>query len=200
MDGFERRKARSREEIRRAAEELFSRFGADRVSMSDIAHRAGVSQATIYNNFGSKENLVRDYHSTVMKKVASRLRGVVTMKKSWVDKFGGFLQSWIDIADRYRFEIGSPSGLAGPAEQGEARSHEMIAEEIEGSIREFIKDGREHGDLRPDLSDEAVMTYLSFFQQGIANNPEIHERILRDAGFAEDILALFMHGVAGGSG
>src|SRR4030067_385446 len=105
MDGFERRRAQSKEDILRAAEELFSRFGADKVSINDIARKAGVSQATIYNNFGSKENLVRDYHSTIVKKIANTFRGIVVMKKSWVDKFQGFLQSWIDIADRYKLEI-----------------------------------------------------------------------------------------------
>jgi hypothetical protein len=44
MDGFERRKARSKEDILRAAEELFSRFGADKVSINDIARKARVSQ------------------------------------------------------------------------------------------------------------------------------------------------------------
>ena len=60
MDGFERRKEQSKEDIRRAAEELFSKFGADKVSVNDIARKAGVSQATIYNNFGSKDELVPD--------------------------------------------------------------------------------------------------------------------------------------------
>ena len=43
------------------------------------------------------------------------------------------------------------------------------------------------------------MTYIKFFQQGIANNPGIHDRMLRDAGFSGDLLSLFMYGVAGQS-
>jgi len=200
MDGFERRKAQSREDILRAAEDLFSRFGADRVSLSDVARKAGVSQATIYNNFGSKENLVRDYHATIVKRIASRFRGIVSMKKSWVDKFQGFLQSWIDIADRYRFEVGGSGESGVSADSGEAQAHTTIDGEIETSIREFVKEGRENGSLRPDLSDEAIMTYVKFFRQGVANNPAIHERLLRDSGFSEDILSLFVYGVAGRRG
>ena len=59
MDGFARRKEQSKEDIRMAAWELFSQFGVDKVSMTDVARKAGVSQATIYNNFGSKEALAR---------------------------------------------------------------------------------------------------------------------------------------------
>ena len=66
MDGFERRKEQSKEDIRRAAEELFSRFGAEKVSVNDIARKAGVSQATIYNNFGSKDELVHDYRKSIV--------------------------------------------------------------------------------------------------------------------------------------
>ena len=57
LDGFTRRKEQSKEDIRRAAWELFSQFGVMKVSIADIARKAGVSQATIYNHFGSKEAL-----------------------------------------------------------------------------------------------------------------------------------------------
>jgi AcrR family transcriptional regulator len=188
MDGFERRKEQSKEDIRRAAEELFSKFGADKVSVSDIARRAGVSQATIYNNFGSKENLVRDYHGTIIEKIASSFRGIIVMKKSWVDKFQGFLQSWIDIADRYKIEVeGSGTG----------KPRDFIDAEIESSFREFIKEGKAQGGLRQDLSDEAIIMYIKFFQRGIANNPGIRDRMLHDTGLSDDLISLFMYGVSG---
>ena len=188
MDGFERRKEQSKEDIRRAAEELFSRFGADKVSVNDIARKAGVSQATIYNNFGSKENLVRDYHGSIVEKIASSFRGIIVMKKSWVDKFQGFLQSWIDIADRYNIEVES---------SGARQPHDLIDTEIENSFREFIKEGKEQGSLRSDLSDEATLMYIKFFQQGISNNPGIRDRMLRDTKLSDDLISLFMHGISG---
>jgi AcrR family transcriptional regulator len=58
-DGFTRRKEQSKEEIRKAAWELFGQFGVEKVSIVDIARKAGVSQATIYNNFGSKDALAK---------------------------------------------------------------------------------------------------------------------------------------------
>ena len=98
MDGFERRKEQSKEDIRRAAEELFSRFGADKVSINDIARKAGVSQATIYNNFGSKEDLVHDYRQGAVATVASSFREILVWKKSWVEK----LQRRLAVLHRYR--------------------------------------------------------------------------------------------------
>lgn len=46
-----------RRAILRAAEELFLRDGLDATSMDTIAATAGVSKRTVYNHFGSKENL-----------------------------------------------------------------------------------------------------------------------------------------------
>ena len=87
MDGFERRKEQSKEDIRRAAEELFSKFGADKVSVNDIARKAGVSQATIYNNFGSKDELVHDYLKSIVSNISVRFREILVWKKSYLEKF-----------------------------------------------------------------------------------------------------------------
>jgi len=60
MDGFDRRKEHKKESIVRAALELFQTYGFKKASINEIAHKAGVSQVTIYNHFGSKEGLVRE--------------------------------------------------------------------------------------------------------------------------------------------
>ena len=180
MNGFERRKEQSKEDIRRAAEELFSRFGAERVSVSDIARRAGVSQATIYNNFGSKDNLVQDYRKSVVGALASRFRGILVWKKSYVDKLQGLFQWWLDAGDGYKLAEGKDAAGA----------------EIEAALSEFIRQGREQGALRPGLSEEAILAYLRFFQQGVAS-PEVQEKMRTEAKFARDLRALFIYGLLG---
>ena len=188
MDGFERRKEQSKEDIRRAAEELFSRFGADKVSVNDIARKAGVSQATIYNNFGSKDELVHDYRKSIVSGIAGRFREILIWKKSFIEKFEGFLQSWIDITDRYKIELESTESK---------QSSDVIGLELENSLREFIKEGKDQGNLRKDLSEEAVTAYIKFYQQGIANNPGIRDKMKRDGKYSQDLFSLFMYGVRG---
>ena len=182
MDGFARRKEQSKEDIRRAAEELFSRFGSDKVSVNDIARKAGVSQATIYNNFGSKDELVHDYRKSIVNGIAGRFREILVWKKSFIEKFEGLLQSWIDVADRYKIEMENP---------------DSISQEIENSLREFIKEGKEQGSLRTDLSEDAITTYVKFFQQGIANNPNIRDKMKRNGKYSQDLFSLFMNGIRG---
>jgi AcrR family transcriptional regulator len=200
MDGFERRKEQSKEDIRRAAEELFSRFGADKVTVNDIARKAGVSQATIYNNFGSKDELVKDFQHSIIRVLATRFRSILLWKKSWVEKLQGVIQSWLDIADRFdlKMETGVLGGKPG-AETGTKGTPETenIRAEIESAFREFLKEGRKHGSLRSDISDEAIITYIRFFQQSIASNPSIHDRIKHDSKFSQELLSLFIYGISG---
>jgi AcrR family transcriptional regulator len=186
MDRFERRREHSKEDIRRAAEELFTKFGIDKVSVNDIALKAGVSQATVYNNFGTKENLIHDYRKSIVNTIAGKFRGILVLKKSYVEKLQGLLQSWIDLADRYKVEVDSP-------ETKSAQS--PIGSEIEGLFGEFIQEGKKQGNLRSDISDEAMIAYIKFYRQGVANNPKISARMRTDPQFSSDLLSLFMRGV-----
>lgn len=57
------------ESILRATLELAGEFGINRMSMDDVALRAGVSKATIYRRWSSKEMLVIDALRSVMKPI-----------------------------------------------------------------------------------------------------------------------------------
>ena len=54
----ERKKREARHRIIRAAEHLFAKRGIDNTTMDEIADRAGVSVATVYNYFGNKSALL----------------------------------------------------------------------------------------------------------------------------------------------
>lgn len=53
-----RKKARRRQEILKNAEKLFARQGFDATTMAEIANETGVSPPTIFNYFGSKDNII----------------------------------------------------------------------------------------------------------------------------------------------
>jgi AcrR family transcriptional regulator len=200
MDGFERRKEQSKEDIRKAAEELFSKFGAGKVSINDIARKAGVSQATIYNNFGSKEELVHDYRKSIVSLVSGRFREILVWKKSYVERFQGFLQSWIDIADRYNIATSDRESANNREARGTVetkKSQDSINQEIENTFLEFIREGKEQGHISSDISDEAIITYIKFFQEGVSNHTEIQNRMRRDSKLSQDLLALFVYGISG---
>ena len=55
-----RKKARTRTEIRAAAQQLFDERGFDSVTIADIARQADVAVQTVFNHFTSKEELFFD--------------------------------------------------------------------------------------------------------------------------------------------
>ena len=199
MDGFERRKEHSKEDIRKAAEELFTRFGADKVSVNDIARKAGVSQATIYNNFGSKEALVQDYHESIAALVRRRFRDILVLKKSYAEKLQGLFQSWIDVIDRYNIQTGGPR-FSAAAESENKAGRISLDSEIENTLLEFIKEVGGKNRSSQDISEEAVMAYIRFFQEGISNHPEIQNQMRRFPRLSQDLLSLFTYGINGKDG
>ena len=76
----ERKKQRTRAAIADAALELFTVHGFDRVTVAQIARRADVSEATVFNYFRTKEDLVydqlEDFWSRLVETVERRADGV----------------------------------------------------------------------------------------------------------------------------
>ena len=188
MDGFERRKKQSQDDIRSAAEELFAKFGADKVSINDIANKAGVSQATIYNNFGSKEALVHDYRKNMVSNLASKFRSILLLKKSFFDKSQGLVQSWIEFTERYSSES---------EKSFDKKGDEAVIKALDSAILEFIQAGKKSGNIDAALLDAAIINYINLFQKGISLDPEVRRKMQTDKHFAADMVSMFIYGIAG---
>ena len=86
MKGFERRTEQKKNSIQWAALELFQAFGFKKVSMSEIASRAGVSPVTIYNHFGSKRELIRDVVKSLSQNTLEKFRAVIESETPFIEK------------------------------------------------------------------------------------------------------------------
>src|SRR5258708_12693418 len=68
----------ARERLLDAADELFYHGGVQTVGIDRIIERAGVAKASLYNTFGSKEELVRAYlkarHTATRERMARELQ------------------------------------------------------------------------------------------------------------------------------
>ncbi|MEZ5257822.1 MAG: TetR/AcrR family transcriptional regulator [Ilumatobacteraceae bacterium] len=62
---YEKRRARTREQLLRAARVVFERDGFHAARLSDVAAEAKVSTGTFYNYFDSKSDLFKDLMATV---------------------------------------------------------------------------------------------------------------------------------------
>ncbi len=70
----ERKKARTRRHIADTAAGLFAAHGYEHVSVGDVAREAEVAEATIYNYFQTKEQLVTDRDQQVQDRLVQLIR------------------------------------------------------------------------------------------------------------------------------
>jgi AcrR family transcriptional regulator len=75
VKGIERRPARER--LLDAANDLFYNEGTQTVGIDRIIERAGVAKASLYNTFGSKEELVKAYLQSRHARTTERLNAAV---------------------------------------------------------------------------------------------------------------------------
>jgi len=72
----------ARERLLAAADQLFYAEGVHVVGVDRIAERAGVTKATLYNTFGSKEDLVRAYLEQHMRRRQERIARILAANDS----------------------------------------------------------------------------------------------------------------------
>ncbi|MDO8472502.1 MAG: TetR/AcrR family transcriptional regulator [Dehalococcoidia bacterium] len=193
MNGFERRKEKSKENIRLAANELFGRFGIDRVTINDIAEKAGVSPVTIYNHFGSKQDLIKEFVRSVTSEFLQRLEKIVEEEKPYEEKLEDVFHAMLEVQEK------DPGG-----EMDLVRNiHEVtelldeVTEKTFDLFARLVNEGKKQGRLSPDFSDDATRAYFELMMTGIKANHELHARTHRDPKLFRDFMLLILYGFAG---
>jgi AcrR family transcriptional regulator len=195
MDGFEKRKEQKKESIRRAALALFQSYGFNKVSINDIAERAGVSQVTIYNHFSSKEALIRDVlkwfamdildkYKNIMQSdmpFMERLEKIVFDKSEAVSQFQGeLLQTWMQTDPEMQDFI-----------------DDLFANHVLPLTRSFFNEGLKQGYIDPRFSMETIMTYFEIIRRGFFAMPELPEQTRHNPAMIKELIELMTYGLNG---
>ena len=190
MDGFERRKEQNREKIIGAATELFTRLGVSKVSISDIARQASVSQVTIYNLFGSKDKLIEECIRNVITRFIAEFRAILKPGKPYLEKLEDIFRYFVEISE-------SNQGLGDINLMNYPQFSEQIessTEQVNRVLVEFVQEGQQAGYLNTDLSDKAVRAFIEIFIRGINSNHELHARVHHNPKLFHDLLHLMLFG------
>jgi len=195
MNGFERRKEQKKDNIRRAALELFQTYGFRKVSINDIAQKAGVSQVTIYNHFGSKDELVRDVIKNLFHRMLDKYRDVIREEIPFLEKLQAIVFDKSEIVGQFHGELTQAALSQDPGMRQFVES--MWRGEVDQMLIDLFEDGRKQGYISPDISQEAILTYYEIFRQGIYNSPHIQANLEHNPKLIRELISVFTYGLNG---
>ena len=182
-----------------AARELFYSRGFVRVTTDEIAGRLGISKATLYRSFPSKEEILRAVVADFLNGILARVEGLLgNADMSLVDK----------LVSLFAF-VGNRISEFGPLLiQDMQRSVPRVWREIDAFRREkifknfkvILESGRREGLFRGDL-DVDILVEMFADLIGRFINPEAILRSGRSpAGTFESVIKVFFQGILTDSG
>jgi TetR/AcrR family transcriptional regulator, cholesterol catabolism regulator len=146
-----------------------------KVSLEDIAQKAGISPTTIYNHFGTREALVSEVVKVLLRQTleqswalirsdipfSQKLIGIINLKKDMISQVNG------EIIDK----IVSQDKTISPS------IDEVYQNEVRPLWLEMLADGKKQGYIDTELNDEALLTYLDVLKAGFAAKQELMKNV-----------------------
>ncbi|WP_068775030.1 TetR/AcrR family transcriptional regulator [Paenibacillus sp. FJAT-26967] len=191
MNGFERRREQKRQSICRAALKLYMRHGLRDVGIVAIAKAAGVSQVTIYNYFGSKEDLTRDvianYLDQYLKEFEAFCQGELPYQEKLEQlllrssKFDSLHTQFIDT-----FLSDAPE-MAEIVKTYEAKLIPLFVA--------FIGEGKRLGFFNSSLSTDTILFYINLFSSQALQRLREEQDENRKRQMYKELFVIFFNGV-----
>lgn len=188
MNGFELRKQKKMDSILRAAKELFSQKGIKAVTIAEIAKKAQVSPVSIYNFFGSKDNLVKEVFFSIMDEQMKDYEKLLESDLSFKEKFKKMVLMKLDAVEQF-----GPLIVQSPI-WNEPFIRNIINHFYDTRtipfMKKFIEQGKKEGIVNPDVSTESIILYVEMFKS-LLDKPIISKQQ------AYDLIHLSFFGILG---
>ncbi len=164
LNGFQLRKLKKKESILQAAQELFSTYGVKNTSMAKIAIQASVSPVTLYNYFGSKNNLVKAVISQFMEIKWKESEDIFEAPLPFPQKITKIILEKDKVEERDAWFVHSLS-LNDPEIREQMETY--YQNKSIPLLLKLIEQGKEEGFVDPGISNEAVLFYLEVFKKAV---------------------------------
>lgn len=194
MNGYERRKQKKIEQIFSVSFQLFSKHGFQKVSVNEIAHKAKVSPATIYNYFGTKEQLYADMLMNWMDKQLEQFESILDSGLSFPEKTKEIMlleaKNLKILSDEFP-KAPSPE-LGGLAQMMESDNEKKVMH----FFMKFVALGKQEGYIHRDQTEEVTMLYFTMYKNELGRYWETadQEQMTRSM---DRLMELFFYGLVG---
>ncbi|MGM9903298.1 TetR/AcrR family transcriptional regulator [Enterococcus hirae] len=180
MNGFEKRTQEKKQRVLNTTfNRMNSEMGIANVTIEEVAKEAGVGKTSIFNYFGSKEQLIQEVFKQFLTEMRNAAREIMTQHLPFEETMiamsqnkikyleGVHKQFYLDLMDFYTDKNnGSFSKLM-----------EEYTNESFSMMLDLFHQGRKEGKVDIKYSDEFLLLYFQALVEGIAS-PLIYEKIL----------------------
>ncbi|WP_040984013.1 TetR/AcrR family transcriptional regulator [Oceanobacillus jeddahense] len=194
MNGYERRTEMKKDRIRFATLELFSLYDTDKISMADIAKKAGVAPATIYNYFGPKEELVKNTIIYFIEKKWDTLKRALESDLSFPKLMEQIIFTRNELEDKIDLDVLNKLISTNPDPEIKSFIDDFYNNRFPNAILKFIEKGREENYIHEKFSNEAVMIYLQTYRD-MAHHPELLSN--KNTALLKELYTMMLYGLAG---
>ena len=195
MNAYERRVERNKDRILRASLELFQVHGIKKTTTNDIARKAGISPATVYNHFGSKEDLVRAAVEYFLNGTLADFKNIFGDSRSFMEKMERILSYKSDMLGQYQGEFMQAIISEDPEIRHLVDSAYMT--EIMPVVIDFYEEGKRQGYVNPELSTENIVRYMLIVRSGMAAESVLSEDPEHNRKVIQELAPLFLYGIMG---
>jgi len=160
----ERKKARVRQDILKAAVKLFRKHGYEDTRVDDIVQALEISQPTFFRYFPSKDAVLREVGRRAFARQAEILKSELSTEASTAERLRRFYESLAEVT-----EVGRPlwqavilAGAMDPVRSPELRGPEEATVNL---LREILAEGQKRG----DVTKAFPVVHLAEFMEGLFN-------------------------------
>lgn len=196
MNGFEKRRNQKKSQIINALTDLVGTRNLREIGVREVAERAGVSPASIYNFFGSKEELTKQVFNQVAEDIFVEFEEFVNdQEMPYKEKIKKFLS-----ASTKNQEMLNNEGLKNfMFEDPDFKKYieELTEKRVLPLFMKLIEQGKKEGYITQEVSARAIMLYMNAFSM-MVSNPEV--RATLDLELRKETTHLFLYGLFGNEG
>lgn len=134
--------------------EVFFKYGLQKLSMDELADRIGVSKKTIYNNYGSKDNLLEEIIITKMNALMDNLTEILTSSKTDIlEKFSLAIQT---ISSQYGVFQNAIKLDQNAARILSSTKCVVINDQIQTAVEDITKEAKKKGLVKQNINPEMI--------------------------------------------
>lgn len=190
MNGFEKRKAKKETDILQASISLFMKYGIKKVSIAEIAKEANVSQVTIYNYFGNKDQLVEHALTYYINQIWEEYNEIINSDLPYKEKIKHIILKKSLTGQKIHEGLYEKVMTDFTNDRGALKGYQEKAMPM---IMNLFNEGKEKGYIDPAISNEAIIIYCQMFITYMQREAD-HINMLKHA---EGLTKLFFYGIFG---